>query len=168
VTNTWHLNERHYGALQGMDKAQAAGNFGEEQVKLWRRGFDVLPPENPERQMPLDRRYRHLEQFELPRTESLAMVKKRVLYYWDQNIVPAISAGRDVLVVAHGNSLRGLFMHLNGLSPEQVLSLNIPTGIPLVYEFSETGAVENYFYLGSKEALQAAQQAVANQGKLSA
>jgi 2,3-bisphosphoglycerate-dependent phosphoglycerate mutase len=137
VTRSWRLNERHYGALQGLDKAETARRYGDDQVKIWRRSYSTRPPELSDEEWAAQRAdpvYADVPDDELPRAESLADVVARMLPYWTESIAPDLQAGRVVLVVAHGNSLRALVMHLDGLSEEQVLELNIPTGVPLVYD----------------------------------
>ena len=168
VRRSWRLNERHYGALQGKDKAQTLAEFGEEQFMTWRRSFDVAPPpldDDDEYSQVGDDRYALLEDYELPRTESLALVVKRLLPYWDDVIIPDLDAGHTVLVVAHGNSLRALVKHLDGISDAAIAELNIPTGIPLVYELGPDFApTEPSAYL-DPEAAAAGAAAVAAQGK---
>ncbi|MBV0895475.1 phosphoglyceromutase [Microbacterium sp. NC79] len=166
VSRSWRLNERHYGALQGKDKAQTLEEFGPEQFQLWRRSFDVPPPaldDASEFSQVNDVRYADIDG-ELPRTESLSLVINRLLPYWENAIVPDLQAGKTVLVTAHGNSLRGLVKHLEGISDEDIAALNIPTGIPLVYrldaDLKPLGAGE---YL-DPEAAAAGAAAVANQG----
>ncbi len=166
VTRSWRLNERHYGALQGKDKAQTLEEFGPEQFQLWRRSFDVPPPpldDASEFSQVNDVRYAGIDG-ELPRTESLSLVIDRLLPYWDSAIVPDLQEGKTVLVTAHGNSLRGLVKHLEGISDDDIASLNIPTGIPLVYrlgaDLKPLGPGE---YL-DPEAAAAGAAAVANQG----
>ncbi len=168
VKRSWRLNERHYGALQGKDKAQTLAEFGEAQFMTWRRSFDVPPPPLPddsEWSQHGDERYADLPDAELPRTESLKTVIDRLLPYWTSDIVPDLAAGRTVLVTAHGNSLRALVKHLDGVSDAEIAELNIPTGIPLVYElgsdFTPTGPGA---YL-DPEAAAAGAAAVASQGK---
>ncbi|WP_066094611.1 2,3-diphosphoglycerate-dependent phosphoglycerate mutase [Xanthomonas massiliensis] len=168
VYKSWRLNERHYGALQGLDKAETAARHGEAQVKIWRRSYDVPPPP-----MPLDdpghpvhdRRYAGLDRRALPDTESLATTLERVLPYWHDAIAPQLKDGRTVLVTAHGNSLRALYKYLNRISDEAILELNIPTGIPLLFELDEALEVQSFRYLGDPEAARKAAEAVANQGK---
>ncbi|MGN6326764.1 phosphoglyceromutase [Pseudolysinimonas sp.] len=140
VKRSWRLNERHYGALQGLDKAETLAKFGEEQFMQWRRSFDVPPPplaDDSEFSQAHDERYADVPDAELPRTESLALVIDRMLPYWRSDIVPDLEAGRTVLVTAHGNSLRALVKHLDGVSDADIAELNIPTGIPLVYELGD-------------------------------
>jgi 2,3-bisphosphoglycerate-dependent phosphoglycerate mutase len=168
VRRSWRLNERHYGALQGKDKAQTRAEFGDEQFMLWRRSYDVPPPpiaDDDEFSQAGDARYAELPSELMPRTECLKDVVERMLPYWYDQIVPDLAAGKTVLVVAHGNSLRALVKHLEGISDADIAQLNIPTGIPLRYEldadFRPTGGGE---YL-DPEAAKAAIEAVANQGK---
>lgn len=167
VTRSWRLNERHYGALQGKDKAQTLAEFGEEQFMTWRRSFDTPPPElddSSEFSQAGDPRYAGIDG-EAPRTESLSLVIDRMLPYWESAIVPDLAAGKTVLVAAHGNSLRGLVKHLDGISDADIAELNIPTGIPLVYELDENNrplAPGRYL---DPEAAAAGAAAVAAQGK---
>ncbi|EEX48250.1 MULTISPECIES: 2,3-diphosphoglycerate-dependent phosphoglycerate mutase [Jonquetella] len=168
VFKTWRLNERHYGALQGYNKAEMAAQVGEAQVKLWRRSYDVPPPalEDGDSRLPgSDRRYASLSPEELPRTECLKDTVARVLPYWNDVLVPAVRAGKSLLVVAHGNSLRALVKHLDGISDQDIISLNIPTGVPLVYELDSSMRPISHRYLGDPEQVAAAAAAVANQGK---
>jgi 2,3-bisphosphoglycerate-dependent phosphoglycerate mutase len=167
VKRTWRLNERHYGALQGKDKAETLAEFGQEQFMLWRRSFDVPPPpldDASEFSQVNDPRYAGIDG-EVPRTESLKLVIDRLLPYWSESIVPDFTAGKTVLVAAHGNSLRGLVKHLEGISDDDIAELNIPTGIPLVYRLDENlQALGKGEYL-DPEAAAAGAAAVANQGK---
>ncbi|MEY4458061.1 MAG: hypothetical protein RIS25_654 [Actinomycetota bacterium] len=167
VKRSWRLNERHYGALQGMDKAQTLEEFGPEQFQLWRRSFDVPPPElsdDSEFSQAHDERYADLGD-ELPRTESLKLVIDRMLPYWQSDIVPDLRAGKTVLVTAHGNSLRALVKHLEGISDDDIAELNIPTGIPLVYTLdADLKPIGKGEYL-DPEAAAAGAAAVASQGK---
>jgi 2,3-bisphosphoglycerate-dependent phosphoglycerate mutase len=168
VVRHWRLNERHYGALQGLNKAETAAEHGEEQVHVWRRSYDIPPPAldpSDERHPRHDPRYAGLTPDILPATESLKDVVARMLPFWHDAIVPALRAGRKVLVSAHGNSLRALVKHLDGISDEEITGLNIPTGIPLVYELDGDLARISSRYLGDPEAVAAAAQAVADQGK---
>lgn len=168
VHRTWRLNERHYGALQGLNKSETAQKFGEDQVKIWRRSYDVPPPpleESDERFPGKDRRYKTLSKEELPLTECLKDTIERFLPYWFETIVPTINSDKNVLIVAHGNSLRGLVKHLDNMSEQEVLNLNIPTGMPLVYELNDDLTPIKSYYLGDEEAVKKAMQAVANQGK---
>ena len=168
VHKSWRLNERHYGALQGLDKAETAAKHGEEQVKIWRRSYDIPPPpmEAADPGHPAqDRRYAMLDRNALPATESLATTLERVLPYWHDAIAPALKDGKTVLVTAHGNSLRALYKYLNHVSKEEILELNIPTGIPLLFELDDQLQVKSFRYLGDPEAAKRAAEAVANQGK---
>lgn len=168
VLKSWRLNERHYGALQGLNKTETAAKHGEEQVKIWRRSYDVPPPamaENDPNHPIHDRRYASLDPRVLPATESLATTLDRVLPYWHDRIAPQLKEGKTVLVTAHGNSLRALYKYLNHLSEAQVLELNIPTGIPLLFELKADLSVQSHRYLGDPEAAKRAADAVANQGK---
>ncbi len=168
VYKSWRLNERHYGGLQGLDKAETAAKHGEEQVKIWRRSYDIPPPpmaqDDPGHPMH-DRRYAGLDRNVLPATESLASTLDRVLPYWHDAIAPQLKADQTVLVTAHGNSLRALYKYLNHVSNADILELNIPTGIPLLFELDEQLAVQSFRYLGDPEAAKRAAEAVANQGK---
>ena len=167
VRRSWRLNERHYGALQGKDKKETLATYGEEQFKLWRRSFDVPPPpidDNDPYSQALDPRYSDLVN-EMPRTECLKDVVKRLMPYWESSIVPDLQSGNRVLVVAHGNSLRALVKHLDGISDSEIAELNIPTGIPLHYKLdANLKPIEKAEYL-DPEAARAAIEAVANQGK---
>lgn len=167
VKRSWRLNERHYGALQGKDKAQTLEEFGEEKFMEWRRSFDVPPPEiaaDDEFAQTDDPRYVGIDG-ELPATESLSLVIDRMLPYWESEIVPDLKAGKTVLVAAHGNSLRGLVKHLDGISDEDIASLNIPTGIPLVYELDDDVRPTGPGRYLDPEAAAAGAAAVASQGK---
>jgi 2,3-bisphosphoglycerate-dependent phosphoglycerate mutase len=168
VTRSWRLNERHYGALQGLDKAETAAKYGDEQVKIWRRSYDVRPPlleKNDERHPGKDPRYASLAPAELPDGECLADTVARVLPYWEETIVPEIRAGKKVVIAAHGNSLRALVKYLDAISEKDVLELNIPTGVPLLYELGADMKPLEHRYLGDQEAIAKAQAAVANQGR---
>ncbi len=168
VYRSWRLNERHYGALQGLNKSETAEKYGEEQVKIWRRSYDIPPPRltpDDPRHPSRDRRYASLAPRELPLTESLKDTVARFLPYWHHSIAPDIVAGRKVLIAAHGNSLRALVKYLDNLSEEEIVELNIPTGIPLVYLLNDDLKPLQKFYLGDQEAVQQAMTAVANQGK---
>ncbi|NUN48575.1 MAG: 2,3-diphosphoglycerate-dependent phosphoglycerate mutase [Candidatus Brocadiae bacterium] len=170
VTNDWRLNERHYGALQGLNKAETAAKHGEEQVKVWRRSFDIPPPplEAADPRHPAgDPRYAGLRPADLPRTESLKDTIARVVPYWESAIAPAIRAGRQVLVTAHGNSLRALVKHLDGISDADIVELNIPTGIPLVYDLDGGLKSRGRRYLGDAAAAEARTRAAASSGKKS-
>ena len=166
VTRSWRLNERHYGALQGLNKAETAAKYGDEQVKIWRRSYDVRPPlleKNDERHPGKDPRYASLAPAELPDGECLADTVARVLPYWEETIVPEIRAGKKVVIAAHGNSLRALVKYLDAISEKDVLELNIPTGVPLLYELGADMKPLGHRYLGDQEAIAKAQAAVANQ-----
>jgi 2,3-bisphosphoglycerate-dependent phosphoglycerate mutase len=168
VTRSWCLNERHYGALQGLNKAETAAKYGDEQVKIWRRSYDVRPPlldKNDDRHPGKDPRYASLAPSELPDGECLADTVARVIPYWENTIVPEISSGKKVVIAAHGNSLRALVKYLDGISEKDILELNIPTGIPLLYELGADMKPMGHRYLGDQKAIAAAQAAVANQGK---
>jgi len=171
VHRHWRLNERHYGALQGLDKAETARKYGDEQVHVWRRSYATPPPamdaDDPGHPRH-DRRYADIDPRLLPAVESLATTLERVLPYWQDAVVPELRAGRTVLVAAHGNSLRALVKHLDGISEEEITGLNIPTGIPLVYQLDDRLGVVSSRYLGDPEAAAAAAQAVAAQAKASA
>lgn len=169
VIKSWKLNERHYGALQGMNKAETAAKYGEEQVKIWRRSFDVTPPaleENDERSPRLQEQYRNEENKDvLPLTESLAITIERAVPYFNEEIKPQILDGKRVVIVAHGNSLRALVKYFENMSDEDIIGVNIPTGVPLVYEFDDEFNFVNKYYLGNQEAIAAKMASVANQGK---
>ena len=167
-TKSWLLNERHYGALQGLNKAETAAQYGEEQVLVWRRSYDVLPTlleEKDERWMGSDPRYSNIDPEMFPRAEALKQTVERVVPYYQSEIAPKIEAGKKILIAAHGNSLRALVKYLDTISDEDIVSRNIPTGIPLVYELDEHLKPLKSYYLGDAEAVAAAEQAVANQGK---
>ena len=168
VHKSWRLNERHYGALQGLNKAETAAQFGEAQVKIWRRSYDIPPPPldlTDPRHPANDRRYASIPPPELPLTESLKDTVARFLPHWHDAIAPDIRAGRRVLIAAHGNSLRALVKYLDNVSEQDILEVNIPTGIPLVYLLNEDLKPLQKFYLGDQAAVQAKVTAVANQGK---
>jgi 2,3-bisphosphoglycerate-dependent phosphoglycerate mutase len=168
VHNAWELNERHYGALQGLNKSEMAEKFGKEQVLLWRRSYDVPPPalELTDKRHPrFDPRYTGVDASILPSCESLELTLKRVLQFWEQQIVPRLKRSEKVLIAAHGNSLRALVKHLDNISNEEIVELNIPTGIPLVYELDENLNPIRHYYLGDPEAAAAAAAAVAKQAE---
>jgi 2,3-bisphosphoglycerate-dependent phosphoglycerate mutase len=168
VENDWRLNERHYGALQGLNKSETAAKFGEEQVKIWRRSYDVPPPalEKSDPRYPgHDRRYARLKPDELPRTECLKDTVDRFLPYWHDALAPAVRSGRRVLVAAHGNSLRAMVKYFDNVSDAEIVGVNIPTGVPLVYELDEQLRALKHYYLGDPEEVARAMQAVASQGK---
>jgi 2,3-bisphosphoglycerate-dependent phosphoglycerate mutase len=171
VERSWRLNERHYGALQGLNKAQTAERHGEAQVKIWRRSYDVPPPPLPQedpRHPRFDRRYAQVPAADLPSTESLKDTLARVMPFWEDRIAPTLTQGRNVLVVAHGNSLRALVKQLDALSEQAVVELNIPTGMPLLYEFEPDLSARSHRYLGDAETVRAAAEAVGRQGQRSA
>lgn len=166
VRRSWRLNERHYGALQGLNKAETAKRFGVEQVKIWRRSYDVPPPAlsmDDERYPARDPRYAALKTEEIPLTESLKDVGSRLLPYWHESIAPAIRDGKRVLIVAHGNSLRALVKFLGGISDEKIIEVNIPTGIPLVYELEDDLTPSRSFYLGDQAGVEEAMRQIAGQ-----
>jgi 2,3-bisphosphoglycerate-dependent phosphoglycerate mutase len=168
VHRSWRLNERHYGALQGLNKSETAAKFGEDQVKIWRRSYDIPPPAlTPvdERYPGHDPRYKDLTAQDLPLTECLKDTVHRFLPYWHETIAPAVREGRRVLIAAHGNSLRALVKYLDDVSEEAIVGLNIPTGMPLVYELGDDLKPLRSYYLGDPEKVKAAMEAVAAQGK---
>jgi 2,3-bisphosphoglycerate-dependent phosphoglycerate mutase len=168
VEKSWRLNERHYGALQGLDKAQTTAKHGEAQVKIWRRSYDIPPPaleESDERHPLNDARYARLTPSVLPGTESLKTTLARVRPYWEDRIAPELLAGRNVLVAAHGNSLRALIKMLEGISDDEITELNVPTGVPRRYKLDASLAPTAAEYLGDQEAIAAAAKAVADQAK---
>lgn len=169
VHKEWRLNERHYGGLQGLNKAETAAKHGEEQVKIWRRSYDTPPPpmdsEDP-RHPCHDPRYAKIPPSEIPNGESLKDTVARFLPLWTQSIAPRVKAGERVLIAAHGNSLRALMQHLEGMTPEQIMEVNMPTGIPLCYELDENLKVVGREFIGDPEDVKAAIAAVANQGKV--
>jgi len=168
VHHSWRLNERHYGALQGLNKAETAAKFGDDQVKIWRRSYDTPPPAltpDDERFPAKDPRYRDVPESDLPLTECLKDTVARVLPYWNEAIVPDIRAGKRVIIAAHGNSIRALVKYLDNMSEAEIMELNIPTGVPLVYEFDEALNPLTHYYLGDAAEIAAAMDAVAKQGK---
>ena len=168
VHRRWRLNERHYGALQGLDKAETAAKHGDEQVHIWRRSYTTRPPAlTPDSPMwpGRDRRYASLTDAEIPRAECLADTVERFMPVWQEEIAPAVQRGERVLIAAHGNSLRALVKHLDGVSDEDIVGLNIPTGIPLVYVLDDDLNAVSHRYLGDPEAAKRAAEAVANQAK---
>jgi len=168
VQNYWRLNERHYGALQGLNKAEMAAKFGEEQVRVWRRSYDTRPPalERDDERFPgNDPRYADLAPEDLPLTECLKDTVERFLPYWHESLAPAVRAGRRVLVAAHGNTIRALVKYFDGISDDEIVGVNIPTGIPLLYELDANLEPIRRRYLGDADAIARAMQAVANQGK---
>ena len=168
VERNWRLNERHYGALQGLNKAETAEKHGDEQVLIWRRSYDVPPPAlepDDERHPGHDRRYANLTRDELPLTECLKDTVERFLPYWNDRIAPTVRSGKRVLICAHGNSLRALVKYLDDVSDEDIVGLNIPTGVPLVYELDDALQPIKSYYLGDAEAVEARAKAVAEQAK---
>jgi 2,3-bisphosphoglycerate-dependent phosphoglycerate mutase len=171
VIRDWRLNERHYGALQGLNKAETAAKYGEQQVKIWRRSYDIRPPaleENDSRYPGHDRRYKGLSKNQLPLTECLKDTVERFLPCWNEIIGPDVRSGRSVLITAHGNSLRALVKFLDNIPETEITELNIPTGMPLVYELDDDLKPLNRYYLGDPEKVKAAMEAVAKQGKAKA
>lgn len=168
VVRDWRLNERHYGGLQGLNKAETAEQHGDDQVLIWRRSYDIPPPEltpDDERYPGNDPRYQHLSDAELPKTECLKDTVERFLPAWNNDIAPVIKEGKKVVIAAHGNSLRALVKYLDNISDDAIVKLNIPTGIPLVYELDEELKPIKHYYLGDAEAAAKAAAAVAAQGK---
>lgn len=167
-TKSWLLNERHYGALQGLNKAETAAQYGEEQVLVWRRSYDILPTlleESDERWLGSDPRYSGIKSEMFPRAEALKQTVERVVPYYQSEIAPKVASGKRLLIAAHGNSLRALVKYLDTISDEDIINRNIPTGIPLVYELDENLKPTKSYFLGDQDAIKAAQEAVANQGK---
>lgn len=170
VEKTWRLNERHYGGLQGLNKAETAAKHGDDQVHIWRRSYDVPPPaleESDERYVGNDPRYAHLDKSQIPASECLADTVNRVVPYFEENIVPDIKAGQRVLIAAHGNSLRALVKYLDNMNETDIMKINIPTATPLVYELDESLKPIKSYYLADEDALNAAMNSVENQGKSS-
>ncbi len=168
VYRSWRLNERHYGALQGLNKAEMAAKFGEQQVFIWRRSYDVQPPiltPDDSRYPGYDPRYKALPPRDLPLTESLKDTVSRFMPYWHETLAPTLKSGKKVIISAHGNSLRALVKYLDNIPDNEIVGLNIPTGIPLVYELNEELKPLKHYYLGSAEEVEKAQEAVAKQGK---
>lgn len=167
VHTDWRLNERHYGALTGLNKAETAARYGDEQVHIWRRSYDTPPPamEPQDNTFAADPRYADLDPSLVPLTECLKDTVARVLPYWHETLAPTVKAGRSVVVAAHGNSMRALVKYLDGISDDDIAGVNIPNGVPLVYEFDADMKPITHYYLGDAEALKAKMQAVANQGK---
>ena len=168
VVKTWKLNERHYGALQGLNKAETAAKYGEDQVKIWRRSFDVKPPElspDDERSALKQAMYRDVDPALLPANESLETTIERVIPFFEDTVKPAMKEGKRVIIAAHGNSLRALVKYLDNMTPDEIIGVNIPTGVPLVYEFDDNFNVLGHYYLADQDAIAAKMQAVANQGK---
>ena len=171
VQHSWRLNERHYGALQGLNKAETAAQYGEAQVKIWRRAYDTPPPaldsDDPRLEIG-NPRYADVDRNAFPRTECLKDTVARFLPFWHATIAPTIRSGKSVIIAAHGNSLRALVKYLDGVSDADIVELNIPTGQPLVYELDKALKPKRSYYLGDEDAIRAAMQAVANQGRSAA
>lgn len=170
VKKSWRLNERFYGALQGLNKSQTAKKYGEDKVHLWRRSYDIRPPaitKNDKRYPGKDPLYKNLKKKDLPLTESLKDVQKRLLPYWNSEILPALKSGKKVLICAHGNTLRALIKHIDKISDKKIEDVNIPTGMPLVYEFDKKFKPIKNYYLGNAEKIQKKIKAVIKQGKAS-
>ncbi len=168
VVKTWRLNERHYGALQGLNKAETAKKYGDEQVHIWRRSYDIQPPAltaDDERFPGKDRRYADLSKAELPLTECLKDTVARFLPFWHETVAPAIKSGKKIIIAAHGNSLRALVKYLDNIPEDEIVELNIPTGVPLVYELDKDLKPIKHYYLGDPEEAKRKAEAVANQGK---
>lgn len=171
IHHTWRLNERHYGALQGLNKAETAAKYGDEQVLIWRRSYDTRPPAlttDDDRYPGTDPRYKDLPSKDIPQTECLKDTVERFLPYWNTTIAPQVLAGKSVIIAAHGNSLRALVKYLDDMSEKDILNCNIPTGIPLVYELENNLKPIRSYYLGNDAEIQEAMQLVANQGKSNA
>ena len=168
IEKDWRLNERHYGALQGLNKAETAAKYGDEQVLVWRRSYDIPPPpleKSDERWPGHDPRYAGLAESDLPLTECLKDTVARFLPLWHEKIAPTVKSGKRVIIAAHGNSLRALVKYLDNVSDEDIINLNIPTGVPLVYELDAALKPIKHYYLGDQEAIASAMNAVASQGK---
>ena len=168
VEKTWRLNEKSYGMLQGLDKAETAAKYGNDQVLIWRRSYDVPPAaleENDERSPLMDKRYKKVDRKDLPLTESLKETVDRILPYWESEILESLKENDQIIVAAHGNSLRGIVKHLKNISDQDILSLNIPTGIPYVFEFDDELNVTKDYFLGDAEEIKKLMDAVANQAK---
>ncbi len=168
VIKSWKLNERHYGSLQGLNKAETAEKEGAEQVHIWRRSFDTPPPaldKDDDRYPGHEEKYSELSEDQLPTAETLKMTIERVMPYWENEIVPAMKKGKKIIISAHGNSLRALVKHLDGISDEEISSLNIPTGRPLVYEFDQEINVKDKYYLGDQDEIEKEMNKVKNQAK---
>ncbi|MCE1252298.1 MAG: 2,3-diphosphoglycerate-dependent phosphoglycerate mutase [Anaerolineae bacterium] len=168
VINTWRLNERHYGALQGLNKAEMAAKFGEEQVLVWRRSYDVPPPaleESDERYPGKDARYQNVSKNDIPKAECLKDTVDRFLPFWHDTVAPTLKSGKRVIIAAHGNSLRALVKYLDNIPDDEIVGLNIPTGVPLVYELDDNLKPLKHYYLGNQDEIEKAIASVANQGK---
>jgi len=170
VFRSWKLNERHYGALQGLNKSEMASKYGEDQVFIWRRSYDIQPPaltKDDKRYPGHDPRYKELKPQDIPITESLKDTIARFMPYWHQTLAPAISSGKRLIIAAHGNSLRALVKYLDNIPDSEIVGMNIPTGIPLVYELNDALKPLSHYYLGNQEDIQKAMESVAGQGKAS-
>ncbi len=168
VEKSWRLNERHYGGLQGLNKAETAAKHGDDQVLIWRRSYNTPPPaleKNDERYAGNLSQYKNMDEKDIPLTECLADTVKRFVPYWIETIVPVVKSGKSVIIAAHGNSLRALVKYLDKVSEEDILKVNIPTGMPLVYELDENLKPIKHYYLGDEDAVKKAMESVANQGK---
>ena len=168
VEKTWRLNEKHYGMLQGLNKSETAAKYGDEQVLVWRRSYDVPPTaleENDERSPFMEDRYKNVDRKDLPLTESLKETVDRILPYWESEILASLKDNNEVIVAAHGNSLRGIVKHLKNISEEDIINFNMPTGIPYVFEFDENLKVTKDYFLGDPEVIKKLMDAVANQAK---
>ncbi len=168
VSKSWRLNEKHYGNLQGLNKSETAAKYGEEQVLVWRRSYDIAPPaltEDDPRNPKHDPRYRGVPDADLPRTEALKDTIERLMPCWNDEIVPALRKNSAILVAAHGNSLRGIVKHVKGISDKDIISLNLPTGIPYVFEFDDELNLKKDYFLGDPEEVRMLMEAVANQGR---
>ncbi len=168
VERSWRLNERHYGALQGLNKADTAKKYGDEQVHIWRRSYDIQPPaleKSDERFPGHDPKYKNLDSADIPLTECLKDTVNRFLPYWKETIAPTIKSGKKVIIAAHGNSLRALVKYLDNIPDEEIVGLNIPTGVPLIYELDENLKPIKHYYLGDAAEIEKKAKAVANQGK---
>ena len=168
VYNSWRLNERHYGALQGLNKSEMASKYGEEQVLIWRRSYDIQPPaleETDSRHPGNEPQYKELDEKDIPKTECLKDTVARFLPYWHDTIAPVVKSGKRIIIAAHGNSLRALVKYLDNVSDKDIVSLNIPTGLPLIYELDESLKPQKSYYLGDPEEVRKAMEAVAKQGK---
>jgi len=168
VNKTWRLNEKHYGALQGLNKSEMAEKYGDQQVLVWRRSYDIRPPaleDNDPRHPRFDHRYRDLSANDIPATEALKDTVERIVPYWKDHMEPDLRKHKEIVVSAHGNSLRGVVKHLKNISDEDIVGLNLPTGIPYVFEFDEEMKLQKDYFLGDPEVIQKLMEEVANQGK---
>jgi 2,3-bisphosphoglycerate-dependent phosphoglycerate mutase len=168
VRKTWRLNEKHYGVLQGLNKSEMAEKYGDEQVLIWRRSYDIPPPpmeDNDPRHPRFDHRYRDLEPKDIPATESLKETVERIVPYWKEEMAPKLKTEKEVIVAAHGNSLRGIVKYLKNISDKDIVGLNLPTGIPYVFEFDDDLNLRKDYFLGDPELIRKLMEEVANQGK---